>query len=296
MSLYHRFSMCIIVITILLTTLYSQDSKDDRQNDYIAGKWTAKRGETNFYYEFKTNGTYHLVVKSPYFVQNKHGTWSQIGSDINMKQDDSGKPGTGGYSKGRSVKIRLNAANSLEIDGDIATVTERYQYSRIDEVRARRLRMMPDFAKTLMSTDRFQPNGSTTFCNQYVEWYGNVLAGKQLPELNGTAAEQHLKLSKSTDFKSYTIDETAPSKTMNQVQSEANEGKLVFASTKDHIAMVMPLQKGDEMVHSESWNVRVPMISQAGREVFDYKPLSYGFKYDAKKELKFFRLSRKMMS
>src|SRR5271168_2923404 len=83
------------------------DPKNKPDVQSIAGQWKAARGETVFNYNFKSDGTYHLQVKSPYFTQNKNGKWEQDGDQVTVRQADSGRPGTGGFSKGREIEVKI---------------------------------------------------------------------------------------------------------------------------------------------------------------------------------------------
>jgi hypothetical protein len=80
----------------------------------------------------------------------------------------------------------------------------------------------------------------------------------------------------------------ALAKAFQQAQRRANQGDLVIAAWKNpdpgltntgHVAAVVPSRGSDaELVESGDWGrLGVPHIAQAGRDVFDYKPLGFGF-------------------
>ena len=87
----------------------------------IAGKWVARSGESILTYDIKDDGTLYLSIKNPYFGQGKHGMWRQQGNVVSAKFVDSGAPGTGGFSKGRDLNVRIISADRIEIDGATAT-------------------------------------------------------------------------------------------------------------------------------------------------------------------------------
>ena len=86
----------------------------------IVGTWSSNRGETVFTWNFKPDGTYDLQVKSPYFTQGKRGKWELNGDKITVRQEDSGTPGTGGFSRGREIVVKIVSPGRMVIDGDNA--------------------------------------------------------------------------------------------------------------------------------------------------------------------------------
>ena len=87
----------------------------------IVGTWTASSNGLRKRYEFKADGSFSLEIKSPYFWQGKHGTWSKQGAEITAQFEESGRAGTGGFSRARELPIRILSSSRMQIDGDSAT-------------------------------------------------------------------------------------------------------------------------------------------------------------------------------
>ena len=86
----------------------------------LGGKWTAYRRGVRFDYDFKDDKTFELRVTSPYFTQSKQGRWEQKGNIVSARFQESGTPGTGGFSRERELTVTIVSRDKMVIDGDTA--------------------------------------------------------------------------------------------------------------------------------------------------------------------------------
>jgi hypothetical protein len=287
---------------IAIATRLKESGRYEPDGPSIAGQWKAARGETTFNYDFKTDGTYFLQVKSQFFTQNKYGTWEQVGDKITVRQNDSGKPGTGNFSKGREIPVKALPGNRLQIDGDNA--------EPVGPV------------KGGGSGPGYGASAGATKCNYFVRDFLKELTGEDRPELAGQANDQIDQLSTSLNWESgeltlrdsdgeLVLRETTSGRerTIAELQALQDAGKVVLygwqhpSYRKDmpekerekfhgHIAVGVE-RKGDKTLLSEKWGspgkaVAVPAIAQAGSTTFSYGKLSDGFGPDKKTRIKVF--------
>lgn len=148
-------------------------------------------------------------------------------------------------------------------------------------------------AEKLAAEAKYQPQGGVTFCNSFVRDFGTKFLGATPSELEGTANEIHDKIAAAKGWKAYPLKADLK-KAFEEAQKAANAGSFVIVSYKNpaghgHIAVVVPSKEpGGGMVDSGKWMTKVPFIAQAGKSVFDYKALSFGFTVELKNEITIF--------
>jgi len=84
----------------------------------ITGKWTGSTGGLGMVYEFGADGNASLLIQNPYHPIRKYGTWSLNGESVTIRFQDTGRPGTSGFSAGRTVTGQITSGGDLTLDGN----------------------------------------------------------------------------------------------------------------------------------------------------------------------------------
>lgn len=139
--------------------------------------------------------------------------------------------------------------------------------------------------------DYIVPDSNETRCNLFVSDFVTRYFASDLPsEFSGTANNIFDNLNASPRWESYLAEKYS----LDRAQHAANNGNLAIIAYKNtvdqgHVAIVVPSRNaGGAMEYSGNWGMKVPFIAQAGRDIFEYKKMSWGFASNKRSGMKVF--------